>query len=145
MRTAEIADLPKIVDLLAASALPTEDLEQQDLSLFVVEELGAGLGSVGGLERCGRDALLRSVATDEGLRGQGRARAMVAELEGRAARHGIGELYLLTETAADFFAGLGYAVRDRETVPDAVRASRQFSSICPDSAVVMAKRVASET
>ncbi len=141
MRTAESADLDAIARLLAASALPTDDLEHQDLSLFIVEDSGDGLGAVGGLERCGSNALLRSVATAEALRGQGRARAMVAELEALAATHAIDELYLLTETAADFFAGLGYAVRDRATVPDAVRASRQFSSICPDSATVMAKRV----
>ncbi len=141
MRTAEHADLDAIASLLAASALPTDDLEHQDLSLFIVEDGRDGLGGVGGLEHCGNSALLRSVAIAEALRGQGRARAMVARLEALAASHAIDELFLLTETAADFFAGLGYAVRDRATVPDSVRGSRQFSSICPDSATVMAKRV----
>lgn len=141
MRKARQDDLAAILHLLGVGDLPTDDVHQQDLTLFIVAEVDGEIGAVGGLERCGENALLRSVATAEALRGQGRARAIVAELEVLAVDQGIEMLYLLTETAADFFSGLGYGVQVRAGVPEAVRASRQFSSICPASATVMAKRL----
>jgi len=49
------------------------------------------------------------------------------------------ELYLLTTTAERFFATRGYAGIERERVPDTVRASAEFSALCPASAVVMRK------
>jgi len=50
---------------------------------------------------------------------------------------GLAALYALTTTAPGFFVGLGFSVADRSDVPPAVRASPEFSSICPDTAVVL--------
>jgi len=130
--------------LLAESGLPTDDLSEQDLSLFLVEGTGDSVEAVGGLERRGDVALIRSIATSGKLRGQGVARAVVEELEKLAARSGIRELYLLTESAEGYFGPLGYTKLDRANVPRTVRESRQFSSLCPDSATVMSKRIALE-
>ena len=54
-----------------------------------------------------------------------------AEAEGRAA------VYLLTETAAGYFSGLGFRIVERRDVPPAISRTRQFSSLCPDSASCM--------
>jgi amino-acid N-acetyltransferase len=139
MRTANREDLPAIRDLLAASGLPTDDLAEQDLSLFLVQGEGEPLAVVGGLERCGSAALLRSVATAPAHRGRGLARTVVAALEARARSLDLDALYLLTETAADYFQALGYAPLDRADVPGSIRESRQFADLCPDSATVMRK------
>lgn len=140
MKAPQPFHLSAIETLLAGNALPVDDLGELDLSLFLFEGTADRADAVGGLESLGDVALLRSVAVSEALRGQGRARAIVAALETLAGRSGFRALYLLTESAERYFEGLGYARVDRADVPDAVRSSRQFASLCPDDAVVMCKR-----
>ena len=48
----------------------------------------------------------------------------------------------LTETAARFFSKLGYQVVGRGEVPQAIRVTREFSNLCPDTAIVMFKPLA---
>ena len=62
-----------------------------------------------GLERFGSVALLRSLAVAAELRGTGVGKALVAAAEEYAQTKNVQTLYLLTTTAADFFARLGYA------------------------------------
>ncbi len=50
-------------------------------------------------------------------------------------------LWLLTTSAADFFADLGYAECERVNVPPPIRATLQFAALCPASATVMTKRL----
>ena len=49
----------------------------------------------------------------------------------------IHDLYLLTTTADEFFQKPGLEKIDREQTPQEIRKSRQFSDICPESAVIM--------
>ena len=132
-------DLPAIARLLSTSGLPVDDLDDQDLSLFRIVLNSDSLVAVAGLERHGDLALIRSVATATSVRGQGKAKALVADLEALAIAKGIDAIYLLTETAERFFTHLGYVEQNRTSVPAAIQRSRQFSSICPDSATVMCK------
>ncbi|MEM6818942.1 MAG: arsenic resistance N-acetyltransferase ArsN2 [Pseudomonadota bacterium] len=132
-------DLPAIARLLSTSGLPVDDLDDQDLSLFRIVLSSDSLVAVAGLERHGDLALIRSVATATSVRGQGKAKALVADLEALAIAKGIDAIYLLTETAERFFTHLGYVEQNRTSVPAAIQRSRQFSSICPDSATVMCK------
>lgn len=141
MKMADSGHLPAVIELLHASGLPTDDVGELDLSLFLVEESSDLLEAVGGLERCGDSALLRSVATAEVSRGRGLAAKIIQELERIAARSGTQELYLLTESATGYFEALGYVTRSREELPQSIRESRQFTSLCPDSATVMSKRI----
>jgi len=55
---------------------------------------------------------------------------------------GAGEAWLLTTTAADFFAALGFSRVPRDAAPPAVRATEQFARLCPESAVLMRLRLA---
>jgi amino-acid N-acetyltransferase len=52
-------------------------------------------------------------------------------------------LVLLTQTAEPFFARLGYSVVDRVYVPDEVKASAEFRSLCPAAATCMTKSLVS--
>jgi amino-acid N-acetyltransferase len=54
---------------------------------------------------------------------------------------GIEELYLLTTTADQYFPRFGFTRTTRSAVPDAVKASAEFQGACPDTAVVMTRRV----
>ena len=141
MKPPENHHLPAIETLLRESGLPTDDLALQDLSLFLIYARDGQLNAVGGLERCGKRALIRSVATATDWRGRGLAQRVVRELEQLARDSGFIELYLLTETAERFFERLDYEVCDRSKVPQPVRECRQFSSLCPDTATVMCKRL----
>jgi N-acetylglutamate synthase-like GNAT family acetyltransferase len=48
-------------------------------------------------------------------------------------------LYLLTTSAAPYFARHGYQVLVREQAPQAIRHSKQFADLCPSSATLMHK------
>ncbi len=131
-----------VVSLLAACDLPTADLEPHHFEHF----FGCGPvdapAAIGGVEIHGQVALLRSLAVTTEARGTGCGRRMVAELERHAQAQGVRELYLLTTTAERFFAALGYCEADRHKAPEAIRSTREFAGLCPDSAAFMMKRLA---
>jgi amino-acid N-acetyltransferase len=133
------ADFPAIVRLLAAAALPHDDLTPEHLRHFLVLRDGDGIVGVVGMEVADDVGLLRSLAVAEGRRGGGLAARLVDALEGRAASAGLRTLYLLTTTAEGFFARRGYARADRAAVPDAIAATPEFRGICPASAACMSK------
>jgi amino-acid N-acetyltransferase len=63
----------------------------------------------------------------------------VSELERSAHAAQITQLILLTQTAAEFFAQQGYRVIERSSAPQDMQASEEFRSLCPSSAICMAK------
>jgi amino-acid N-acetyltransferase len=138
LRTASEADAGLIRDLLEHSGLPTGDLSTARPEFVLAGNAGEIIG-IGALEHFGDTALLRSLAVQPQWRGSGVGRLLVAELERRARGAGVSELILLTLTAADFFQRLGYGAKDRARVPDAVRASAEFRSLCPATAICLAK------
>ncbi len=141
MDTPAESHLFQITTLLGRCGLPTDDLDTLDLSLFRVVVNDGQLEAVGALERFENLALLRSLATAESARGRGLGCQLVEELHALAKEKGIEELYLLTESAEPFFTALGFQEVERASVPQAIKDSRQFSSICPGTATVMMKQV----
>lgn len=139
IRPADPGDHDAVLALLREAALPTEDLDDQAAVRFwVAEDDGAIIGAVG-LETFGEVALLRSLVVARSARNRGIGRELVATLEDEAGRTGIRELLLLTQTAQPFFEHLGYSVTARDRVPDVVKSSTEFRSLCPASAVCMRK------
>jgi len=126
---------------LIRAGLPADDIDDPYVLLWrfeTHEDIPVGFG---GLEIYGYDALLRSVVTLPPLRQVGMGAAIVAALEGEARARRCGSVYLLTTSQADFFARLGYTPCDRNDVPDSIRASRQFATLCPASAAAMVKQL----
>lgn len=140
-----IADKPEsltaILDLLKINNLPYQDIKS-DNSLFVSyhDQNGNVIGS-GGLEFYSSYALLRSVAVDESQRGKSIGKEIVNDLLRRAKNNSIKEVYLLTETAHNFFLKKGFKDVQRENVPDEVKSSTEFKSVCPVSAACMVYRL----
>jgi amino-acid N-acetyltransferase len=125
--------------LLAACDLPVSDLSSEHLEhFFACGAAGAPQGVVG-VELYGRVALLRSLAVAPEYRGMGCGRALVAKAESYARLRGVTQLYLLTTTAWRFFERLGYALAARESAPEEIRRTREFSALCPSSAALMVK------
>ncbi|NYH21744.1 arsenic resistance N-acetyltransferase ArsN2 [Paraburkholderia bryophila] len=142
IRPAQNDDLGAIKALLAGNDLPSSDVTAELLKDFVVAEDTNGIlvGNIG-LERFGRDALLRSLVVTEAARDSGLGGNLVAQAEDFARNSEVGELWLLTTTAAEFFRRAGYVTVDRAAAPDKVQASMQFAALCPASAVCMKKRL----
>jgi amino-acid N-acetyltransferase len=139
-RPARAEDLPTLVALLKECGLPSDDLTPAGLSGFEVA-LGENGSLVGmaGLDFAGGDALLRSVAVVPARRGSGLGAQLAARREAAARQAGVGALYLLTTTAADYFRRRGYADVARAAVPPAIAGHAQFRSLCPASAQCLEK------
>lgn len=98
--------------------------------------------AVVGLEPYENVGLLRSLAIAPEHRGQGWAQLLVKSIEQQAINQNIAKLYLLTETASEFFNRLGYQTIERAQAPDMIRQTSQFNALCPSSAVLMYKSLA---
>lgn len=131
----------RIEQFLAMCGLPVSDLSSSEsLRLFGYRSGSEPLGVVG-LELYPPFALLRSLAVAPEQRGGGLGRTLVAFAETQAAAQGIMSLFLLTTSAAPFFAKLGYREASRATAPASIRATAQFSGLCPSSSAFMVKHL----
>ena len=127
--------------LLREAQLPTSDLTAAHLEHFIGCGSAEALDGVVGLELYPPHALLRSLAVASAKRGDGIGQALLAEAEGYARARGAKEIYLLTTTAERFFQRAGYERVLRDTAPKAIRATQEFSSICPVDSAFMCKRL----
>ena len=134
-------EFPAVLSLLASANLPVEDLAEEHCDHFFY--IGAGDSPKGlvGLELFGDVALLRSLVVAESRRGHGDGSRLLAHAESHARAQGVRRLYLLTTTAENFFASRGYQRAARDAAPAAIRATREFSGICPASSAFMAKQL----
>ncbi len=133
--------LTEIKQLLQTCGLPSEDLTVAHLAHFFAERKNSVVIACVGLEIFEKSGLLRSLAVAEGWRGRGLGRKLVHTIEQYAVWKNIQSLYLLTESAADFFAQIGYMTIARNEVQGGVRDSAEFQTLCPDSAICMIKRL----
>lgn len=144
IRQATPTDNERICVLLAAAGLPTGDLPAPSVELWVAEEADRIVGVVG-VQQFGEAGLLRSLVVDSAHRGLGLGVVLLGHAQGQARAMGLRELFLLTETAAAFFAAHGYRAVARELVPADVLGSSQFRSLCPASALCMARSLPAAT
>lgn len=133
---ADIHDLPAVEKLLQRSNLPTQGVAEVVDTLMVARSGQHVMGSAA-LEVYGDAALLRSVAVYPTLRGTGIGHRLVAAALDKARQIGVRNLYLLTMTAGDFFPRFGFQPIPRDAAPTSVQASREFSTLCPGSALLM--------
>jgi len=138
---ARVDDFGQIKALLMDCNLPTQDLVLEYLPQFLLLQDEGQLIGVVGLDVKHSVGLLRSLAVQAKFRGRGLGSQLVHDAESYAATIGVQMLYLLTTTAAQFFASLGYTETNRQQVPAAIQATAEFATICPSSAVCMVKRV----
>ncbi len=140
IRPAMTADFETVTGWLAAARLPAADLSIDDMQHFLLAESdGVPVGTVG-LEPFGNVGLLRSLVVVPHSQGGGAGRMLVAALEGQAAARGMHELWLLTTDADAYFTKLGYEVMPRESAPESIRQTTEFSKLCPGDAILMRKR-----
>jgi amino-acid N-acetyltransferase len=133
------ADLADVEGLVTTAGLTLAGLAASVSggTVVVCREHGGRLLGVAATERYGDLALLRSVAVHAPARGQGLGRVLVERALADARDAGAREAWLLTETAESFFAGIGWARADRAGAPAAIRATVEFTSACPATAIAM--------
>jgi amino-acid N-acetyltransferase len=134
------SDAPAVEALLETASLPLEGVAEAFVTGVVARDGDAVVGAAA-VEPYGRAGLLRSVVVAESRRGSGVGRELVVAAEALARDGGIEELYLLTETAADWFPRLGYEVVDREQARAAVGESIEFTMVCATTGVPMRRRL----
>jgi amino-acid N-acetyltransferase len=143
VRDAKQSDWPDVRQLLAGAGLPVADLSSEQLVDFLVAERpGTGrsetLGIIG-LQCFDQTALLRSLVVIEADRRSGLGRRLVSAVEANACCAGVKDLWLLTIDAERYFESLGYKMMSRESAPDSIRNTQEFSGLCPDGAYLMRK------
>lgn len=125
-----------MLDLLERSKLPRAGVADHIESVLVAREGIRIIGCVG-VEIYGTAGLLRSVAVDIAHRGLGLGIQLTETALDLAKKRGVKTLYLLTETASDFFLRFGFKKISRAEVDRAVTGSAEFTGACPDTAVVL--------
>jgi amino-acid N-acetyltransferase len=142
LRTATAQDAPGIRALLEADGLPTSDLTKAAPHFVVACDAEGRILAAGALQPFADAALVRSVVVAREARGAGLGARVVQDLERVARAAHVKELILLTQTAERFFAQQGFHVIHRQAVPRGVQQSEEFRSLCPASAMCMAKSLA---
>lgn len=133
------SDLDAVRTILQAAGLPTDGVADQFGPGWAVARAGTGaLIGAAGVERYGNWGLLRSVAVLPAWRGGGVGGALARDRIAWARAQGLDGLYLLTDTAAEYWLRFGFHTILRDEAPVAVRASVEWAHACPQSAVAMA-------
>ncbi|MBK8342606.1 MAG: GNAT family N-acetyltransferase [Bacteroidetes bacterium] len=137
-RTAVDEDLMEVKKLLAASALPFEDIDNliSDFEIALVDNKIIGAA---GVEKHFPYMLIRSVVIDPTFRNKQIGYQLIHALMDKLYPENYKGFYLLTETAASFFTKLGFMPVQRDNVPVEIQQTTEFSTICPSSAMIMYK------
>jgi amino-acid N-acetyltransferase len=129
-----------LVSLLQSEGLPVEDLPQDLSNFYMATDNGFIVGAIG-LEIYERSGLLRSLVVKPEYRKMKIAKNLVSELERQAKNKALSCIYLLTETARDYFSKIGFEETSREEAPVSLKQSTEFSHVCPSTAIFMKKKI----
>ncbi|HLG88251.1 MAG TPA: arsenic resistance N-acetyltransferase ArsN2 [Alphaproteobacteria bacterium] len=132
-------DFVELKEALAIAGLPSGDIGMTGRTFWRFRDLSGRTIGYGGIELHGPNALLRSIVIMPEARGSGLGGQVVAFLNSYAQLRGVERTWLLTTTAADFFRKLGFNDAKRSRAPDAIKATTEFASLCPASAICMSR------
>ncbi len=139
---AKSSDHAALVVLLQETNLPPDDIELNMENFLIVRHLEAIgdpeflIGSVG-LEIYKDSGLLRSLAVHPKFQGKGLGSRLVESMIDFAKEKGINRLFLLTDTAEEFFEKRGWVVVTRDKVPEDMKQSIEFTTLCTSSPSMM--------
>lgn len=142
IENAKKSDLAAIRSLLQLTELPPEGIDPHLENFLVIRNPksipGSDLliGSIG-LEVYGKSALLRSLAVHPDFQGIGLGTRLVERIIEVAKKRGIIRLFLLTDTAEEFFEKKGFVVVTRDQVPEDMKKSIEFTTLCTSSPSMM--------
>jgi UDP-N-acetylmuramate: L-alanyl-gamma-D-glutamyl-meso-diaminopimelate ligase len=129
IRPAQRGDMAGVRDVLQMVKLGDEQARDDQFGSFFVLRNEKGIVGCVSLEVYGDDAVLRALAVDPEFRGAGYGWMLADMAVGQARWRGVRRIYLLTESASDFFAAkFGFRVVDRSTLSKQVASSETFGA-----------------
>jgi amino-acid N-acetyltransferase len=140
-RLATENDLAPVAALLEKYNLPASDLHSSKIDfILAVTEEDEVIGCIG-VEQYQSNGLLRSFAVEKAYRNQQIGKTLFDKLISLSVQNGITIMHLLTTTAEEYFGAQGFVLADRNAAPDSIKATAEFSSLCPSSSIYMNKRI----
>ena len=140
LRKATENEYRAIIHLLVSNHLPTTDIYEKNITLFVGLVEGEIVATIG-IEMYEHVGLLRSLCVKEGFKNQKLGEKMLTYLLNFCAHENIQTLYLLTTTAEHYFTRFGFETITRDETPPSIQNTREFQDICPSSAIIMALKL----
>ena len=140
IRQSSSEDLDNVISLLKNVSLPIEDIHLHFNNFLVLEIEGNIVGTIG-MEVYDEIALLRSLAVSKTFQKKGLGQKLYLKLFEKIKAMGISEIYLLTETAEEFFSKQGFQKVLRDSTPLQIQQSYEFTTLCPSTAVCMCKKL----
>lgn len=123
-------------DLLKSEKLCYNDIAEDGVTLFGVKIKHVHVGYFG-FEQFNQDALFRSMLVQPDARKRGYGSLIWNEAKAKLKEMGVKNVFLLTDTAAQFFSKHGFVNIDRESVPESIANTTEFKEFCPDSSTCM--------
>jgi len=136
IRAARASDLPAVLNLARECGL-FETGVQEGIDGFLVGVDGERVVATCGLEEHAGRGLLRTLAVLGECQGRGLGKGLVKAAMLRARERGLRSVHLLTTTAPEFFAALGFEKLERDAAPPEIRDSWEFKTGCPATAILM--------
>ena len=135
-------DYDAITNLLLSTHLPSYGIESHLENFLVIrhrkpERFQEILIACAGLEIYMNDALLRSVAVHPDFQGKGYGSLLVERIIELARKKHITRLFLLTDTAEEYFYRRGFVRTSRDQVPSKMKNSIEFTTLCTSSPVML--------
>ncbi len=140
IRPVQKSEMDDIISLLKKEDLPISDIHEKSVQLFVCVNADKIIGVVG-LENYAPTGLLRSLVVHTEYKGIGIGRILINHIISHCKINKISEIYLLTETAENYFLKNGFYTISRNELPAAIKRTKEFTDICPVSAVAMFKQL----
>lgn len=131
--------------VLLAEGLPVENILDAPVDFFSAQAENGAAVAWGGLEIYGNQAILRSVVVNSVLRGTGAGRKLVRELIDEARIRGLKRLWLLTNSAENFFGKMGFSHAIRSEAPIEIQNSEEFLWSHNETAHCMSMKIQSLT
>lgn len=135
IRSASIEDLTAVKELLRERGLPTVGVDET-INTFLVADKHKVIGTVGVLYD-GEKALIRSFAVTSKNENRGIGLALIKQVLAEIKRMGAAEVYLLTETAAEYFKRFGFFEINRDDIPQRLLKESGLAQACPCSSQCM--------
>lgn len=124
-------DFAAIRTLLSDNQLPLIGVAEH-IEEFIIAEQTEVIGVMGALQE-NRKGLIRSFAVVAALRKNGVGLAILQTMKERLKQQGVKEVYLLTETARDYFKKQGFTEITREEMPQTLLKESGLDQACPCS------------
>ena len=123
-------------ELLKSEKLCYNDISEAGIKLYGVKIKHVHVGYFG-FEQFGQDALFRSMLVQPDARKRGYGTLIWNEAKEILKKVGVKTIYLLTDSATDFFIKQGFITIDRKSVPLSIANTKEFKEFCPDTSTCM--------